>query len=84
MIVPLIRQVLLWALGMFREATFIGTAHVLSHSPEIFGVTITKGAGPDSLITFHLFLSAIAPSKIVCHTKNDFLGFDPKFSSFLE
>lgn len=37
-----------------------------------------------SFIPFHLFLSDVAPSKIVCHAKSDFLGFDPKLSSFLE
>jgi len=57
---------------------------LLSHGPKTFGVVITKGTRQPHSSNFHLFLSAVAPLKIVHHAKSDFLGFDPKFSSFLQ
>lgn len=74
----LVRQALPRALGTFREATSIETAQLLSHGPKTFGLTITKGARQPHSSDFHLFPSAVAPLKIVCHAKSDFSGISSK------
>lgn len=70
----LVRQALPRALGTFRKVTSVETAQLLSHSPRMFGATITKGARQLHSSDFRLFLSALVPLRIVSHAKSYFSG----------
>lgn len=74
MIISLVTQALLRPPRMFREATFIRTAHLLSHSPEMFGVTVTKGARQSHSSHFTCFFQMLHPQRLFAMPRVIFWG----------